>query len=71
MECQNYISSKKELLDAFHQFINDENNSEEDFISFIKTNHYQENSDEFRLVLHMINNVSNNYHRYPTFLEKI
>ena len=74
MEYQKYISQKKELYDNFNQFIDEENNSEgdfEDLINFLKAEKYEENPDEFKIVLHLINNISNNHHNYPTFFEKI
>ena len=74
MELQNYLTEQKELLDNFHQFIQEENDSEEDFlnlISYIKTKKYDENLEEFKLILYIINDISNNHHRYPTFFDKI
>ena len=74
MKYKNYIIKKRKLYDNFHQFIENENSSEEefrDFLSFLKKEKYEENPDEFKLVLHMINNISSNHNRYPTLIYKI
>ena len=74
MEYQKYITSKKELSEKFHCFIENEDSLDEiyqNLISFINSENYQANSNEFKLILHMINRISSNHHRYPTFFNKI
>ena len=74
MEYEKQITRMKNLYDNLYQFINDENNFEEDFhtlINNIKSEKYFENIDEFKSILHIINKISKNHHRYSAFLPKI
>ena len=69
MQYNNYIIKKRKLYDNFYQLI--ENSSEEEFqyfLSFLKTEKYEENLDDFKLVLHMISNISSHHYRYQTLI---
>lgn len=74
MEFQDYIKEKKELYDHFLYFIEEENENENNFsklIQNIQKHNYQENPEEFKSILHLINKVSSNHHRTTMFLQKI
>ena len=74
MEYKKYTTEKRNLLENIHQFIDEESTLKEKlnvFIRYLQTNNYEENIVEFKLILHTINNISNNHHRYQTFLMKI
>ena len=71
MQYKNYIIQKRKLYDKFYQFIENANSSEEElqnFITFLKTEKYEENLDDFKLVLHMISNISSHHYRYQTLI---
>lgn len=56
MEYLEYISAKKELSDEFYQIIEDENI--QDITSLLKIN----NENDFKIILHLINNLSNYFY---------
>ena len=74
MQYRNYIIQKRKIYDKFYQFIENANSSEEElqnFITFLKTEKYEENLDDFKLVMHIISNISSNHNRYQTLIYKI
>lgn len=74
MEYHKYINEITELHQDFLCFLDEENQNEENFnelITNIEKHKYQENPEKFKLILHLISQISNNHHRTPTFLRKI
>ena len=66
MEYQNYLAPKSELYGYLYEFIIEESNPDQNF-DYLKTlidNQYKDNSNEFKFVLHIINKISKNHHRF-------
>ena len=69
-----YISQKKEVYELFHIFIEDENEDIEDYLNLtkeIEKQRIQKDEEELALLIRLIANLSNHYHRYPFFYKKI
>ena len=74
MDYENFLSEKKKMQSTFLEYINGEEEIEEHFQNFIKLiedQNIKKDINEFRLLLHFINNVSNNHYRTKDFFSKI
>lgn len=74
MEYQEYLGIKQEMYEHFMSLIEDENDIEEDFeeiIKIIQKAKCQENSTEFKGLLHLISELDKNHHRSSTLFTKI
>ena len=72
---EEYIEGKKQLQQAILDYIdcNDENQLQllQDVKNALDEQNVQENQYELAAVLYLILNISNNYHRFPNFFQKI
>ena len=74
MEYQEYFLQRKELYDSFLEYINDEDDNDvifETFINNLSVDELQEDKEEFKSILYLINEISNHHHRYAGFMHKI
>ena len=74
MDYKNYLSEKQKLQSAFLEYIDEEEEIEEHFqnlIKLIEDQNIKKDINEFRLLLHFINNVSNDHYRTKDFFSKI
>ena len=74
MEMHEYISSKKKIQEIFLKYIDDDENIEENYQNLIQviTDQQIPNDDnEFRLLLHLIDLISESHHHTTYFYEKI
>ena len=74
MEVQQYLNAWKVLYNHLFDFIDDQEDSQNNYqnlISDIKYQNIAENKNEFRQFLQLIVLISNNHHRSPNFFNKI
>ena len=74
MDIREYIDQLEEIYNQFLKFIDENDNDDQNFkdlINIIQTQKIQENRAEFKLLLILIANVSNNHFRSPNFFDKI
>ena len=78
MEVQKFIRSYmekfKEIQESLFEYLDDQSTDEVIFnnlIILLEKHKMKENPNDLRLVLHLITEISNNYHRSPNFFTKI
>ena len=74
MEIQKYLMQKKELQKNILKFIENENESEDDFINLLKITDLQqimENKNELFIFLRLLTKVGENHHRNSKFFNNI
>ncbi len=75
MDLKDYIEEKKELYELVIQYIDDESDDKnvvfENLIQLIEEINFDVNHSEFRLLLHLIVQISNNHYRGTNFFAKI
>lgn len=75
MDLKDYIEEKKELYELVLQYIDDESDNKnvvfENLLKLIEKLNFNANHGEFRLLLHLIVQISNNHYRGTNFFAKI
>lgn len=75
MEIEQYINQKKQYYDNFRRFIENNNDTDEanylNLVQVVEEQKILENREELKLFLKLILIISNNYHRYSGFFNKI
>lgn len=74
MELAKYIENKKKFYEVLINFLQGDDEGEYNFKKLIQeVNHqkYSENREEFRLLLHLIVKIIDNYHRSNSIIERI
>ena len=70
MTIKAYIYEKRELQEKTHSII--ENDTEENYIDlkdYLESHNYCENKDDFKALLYLLANISNNHHRFSNFFQ--
>ncbi|KAK8839663.1 hypothetical protein M9Y10_032033 [Tritrichomonas musculus] len=65
------IEQKKRIQESLLEFIEDESNSEENFVQVINDQKIQADKYEFKSLIQIINKISDNHQRILNFIEKI
>lgn len=74
MSYQEFTEKMKEFQNQFLAYIENEDNSEENYqnlISFFNEQKFGNNKDEIKLLLYMISNISKNHFRVHNFSYKV
>lgn len=74
MKIQEYVEQKKTLQDNIISFIEDDENTEENFQNlqeYFDNYKIREKKFEIKSLFYLISKISNNYHRSPNFFPKI
>ena len=73
VEIQKYVKEKKQLYSFLLSFLNDsdDNENDENYLIFFHFHKYTQSKDELENFLQLLISISNNHHRYHTFLLKL
>lgn len=74
MECREYTKQKNDLYKHFLCFVDEEIQIDyhfEEFIAIIQKHKYEENPEEFKMILYLTSELSKNHRRSHSFLDKI
>lgn len=75
MDLKDYIEEKKELYELVLQYIDDESDNKnvvfDNLLKLIEKLNFNANHGEFRLLLHLTVQISNNHYRGTNFFAKI
>ena len=74
MSSQEYLDTMKDIQENILNFLEEKENSEENFIILenkFEGNKIKDHSYELLSLLHLISKIGNNHHRFPNFFSKI
>ena len=73
-EIQEYLDKMKEVQKDILDFVENKDNSQEDYqnlIKFFEENRIKDNKHELKATLRLISQIANDHHRNPKFFDKI
>lgn len=71
MNVQAFLQKNKEMYNQLINFIDEKNDSKEDYSNFFNLLNIQDKKEGLKEMLHLLANIATNYHQSPVFFNKI